>query len=85
MAKVKIYTTSVCPYCASAKKLFQSLNQAYEEISLDGKEELRASLSTQHGGWKTVPMIFVDEKFIGGFDDTVKLKNSGELARLLAQ
>ena len=28
----------------------------------------------ENNGWRTVPMIFIDDKFIGGFDDTNKLQ-----------
>ena len=83
MAKVIIYTKTVCPYCSSAKSLFQSLKVAYEEINLDGKDELRAKLSSENNGFRTVPMIFIDEKFIGGFDDANKLYQSGALLTML--
>jgi glutaredoxin 3 len=83
MAKVTIYTTSTCPYCNSAKNLFKSMHVEYEEISLNGKDELREQLSRENNGWRTVPMIFIDGRFMGGFDDVNKLYKSGELAKLL--
>lgn len=83
MSKVTIYTTSTCPYCNSAKKLFQSLNVPYEEINLDGKEDLRSQLSKENNGWRTVPMIFIQGKFMGGFDDVNRLYKSGELLKIL--
>lgn len=55
----------------------------YEEISLNGKDELREQLSRENNGWRTVPMIFIDGQFMGGFDDVNKLYKSGELAKLL--
>lgn len=83
MAEVIIYTKTICPYCSAAKNLFQSLGVKYEEINLDGKDELRAKLSQENNGYRTVPMIFIDKKFIGGFDDANKLFKSGELNKLL--
>ena len=83
MAKVIIYTKTVCPYCSAAKNLFKNLQVNYEEINLDGNDELRAKLSTENNGFRTVPMIFIDHKFIGGFDDANKLHKNGELAKLL--
>jgi glutaredoxin 3 len=83
MTAVRIYTTSVCPYCSAAKALFKSLGIAYEEINLDGKDELRTKLSKENNGWRTVPMIFIFDKFVGGFDDVNKLHKNGELMKLL--
>lgn len=83
MAQVKIYTTSFCPYCVAAKNLFQSLGQPYEEINLDGQNELREELSRANGGWRTVPMIFINERFQGGFTDVKALHDKGQLLPLL--
>lgn len=83
MVKVKIYTTTVCPYCNAAKELFKSIKIEYEEINLDDDPDLRAKLSMENNGWRTVPMIFIGGKFIGGFDDTNKLYKNGTLLTLL--
>ncbi|WGL59957.1 glutaredoxin [Pigmentibacter sp. JX0631] len=85
MTKVLIYTTTVCPYCNAAKNLFKSLNVEYEEINLDSDSDLRAKLSAENNGWRTVPMIFIDGKFIGGFDDANKLHKEGKLLNLLGK
>ncbi|KAB8040630.1 glutaredoxin [Silvanigrella paludirubra] len=83
MNRVKIYTTKVCPYCNAAKNLFKKLNVDFEEINLDDDPDLRAKLSMENNGWRTVPMIFINDKFIGGFDDTNKLYKEGTLLKLL--
>jgi glutaredoxin 3 len=83
LVKVKIYTTTVCPYCNAAKNLFKSIKVEYEEINLDDEPDLRAKLSMENNGWRTVPMIFIGEKFIGGFDDTNKIYKDGTLLKLL--
>jgi len=83
MKQVKIYTTSICPYCESAKRLFKSLGVAYEEVSLEGRNEERTKLSEANGGWRTVPMIFIGDRFIGGFDDAKRLHDRGHLLPLI--
>lgn len=35
-------------------------------------------------GGRSVPRVFIGGKFIGGGDDTVRMKKSGELQKLLA-
>jgi glutaredoxin 3 len=81
--KVKIYTTSVCPYCDAAKRLFKGLGIHFEEISLEGRHEERQRLSEANGGWRTVPMIFIGERFVGGFNDVKALHDRGELLDLV--
>ena len=72
MAKhVRIYTTPMCGYCMAAKRMLAEKGIAFEETNLAGDPELRAKISTEAGGWSTVPMIFVDDQFIGGFTDLV--------------
>ena len=71
MPKVVIYTSNYCSFCESAKRFFEQKNWDYQEINLSDKPELRQELSEKHS-WRTVPMIFIDDKFIGGFTDLVK-------------
>ena len=79
MSKVVIYSTKVCPYCVQAKALFKNLGVTYEEVHLDDKPDLRSQLSAQNGGWRTVPMIFVNDEFLGGFSDVKALHDAGKL------
>jgi len=81
MTQVKIYTTSTCPYCDAAKHLLKQLKIPYEEENLDHNQELRMKLSQENNGWRTVPMIFIDGQFIGGFDDLNKLYKTGKLQK----
>ncbi len=82
MTDVRVYTTAICPYCFAAKRLLGSLDIPFEEISLDGRPEERLALSEKHGGWRTVPMIFIGERMIGGYNELKELARSGELIRL---
>lgn len=79
MNEVVIYTKTTCPYCTDAKKLLGSLNADYEEVVVDNLPELRKKLAEENNGWKTVPMIFINNIFIGGFDDMKKLHADGLL------
>lgn len=76
---IKIYTTTVCGYCVNAKALLKRLNLPFEEIGLDDKPDLRLKLSADNNGYRTVPMIFIDDKFIGGYQELVDLHKSGAL------
>ncbi len=83
-ADVKVYTTPICAYCVRAKQLLTKKGVAYQEIDLSRQPpEVRAELMarTRH---RTVPQIFIGERFIGGFDELYALDRKGELDGLLA-
>ena len=80
MAKnVKVYSTDYCPYCTQAKTLLTAEGIAFEEIDLTNQPEKRAKLSEENNGYRTVPMIFIGDEFIGGFSELAQLKSSGAL------
>lgn len=77
--KIRVYTTSYCGYCEQAKRLLKSLRLPFEEISLEDQDELRTRLSSENGGWRTVPMIFIGDEFIGGYTELAKLHQTKTL------
>lgn len=82
MSPVTIYTSFYCTYCRRAKRLLERKQVEYEEIRLDEDPEKREEL-VESLNWRTVPMIFVNEQFIGGYDQLAALERSGELDRML--
>ncbi len=83
MAKVKIYTTKICPYCVRAKQLLERKEINYQEILVDVEPALREEM-IRLSGRRTVPQIFINEQSIGGCDDLYALERTGELDKLLA-
>lgn len=83
MSSVTIYTSFYCNYCRRAKRLLDRKQVDYKEIRLDENPEKREEL-VKRLNWRTVPMIFVNEQFIGGYDDLSALDRSGELNRMLS-
>lgn len=79
MQEIIVYTTSVCPYCVAAKRLLQQRNYPYKEVNLERDPDLRMKLSAENGGYRTVPMIFIGGRFIGGFDQLNALDKTGKL------
>ena len=82
MSSVTIYTSFYCTYCRRAKRLLERKQVDYEEIRLDEDAEKRKEL-VEKLNWRTVPMIFVNGQFIGGYDELSALERSGELDRML--
>ena len=79
MPRIKLYTTKSCPFCIAAKNLLKMKNLRFQEIDLTSRTELRLEISTKYN-WRTVPLIVIDDKFIGGFDELDKLNDEGKLA-----
>jgi glutaredoxin 3 len=80
---VVMYTTSWCPYCTRARKLFDDKGVKYTEIDVEAVEGARAEMQ-QRAGRTSVPQIFVGNRHLGGYDDTSALERRGELDPLLA-
>ncbi len=80
--KVTVYTKPSCPFCVRAKRLLDRKGVSYEEIGVDGKDDLRGWL-VQKTGQMTVPQIFVGERSLGGFSDVDALDRDGKLDPIL--
>lgn len=83
-AKVVMYTTGWCPYCARARNLLRSKNVAFDEIDIEGAAGAREEMMTRSGR-RTVPQIFIGSTHVGGSDDLHALEAEGKLDALLAQ
>ncbi|XP_072395712.1 uncharacterized protein Grx1 isoform X1 [Diabrotica undecimpunctata] len=83
--KVVIFSKTYCPYCQMAKQVFDDLGVPYTSIELevrDDGDEVQTILGQITGG-RTVPRVFVNEKFIGGGTDVKALYEKGELQKLV--
>ena len=70
--KAVVWSKYNCPYCDQAKALLSPRGIAFEERKIgDGwtKEELLEAVPTA----QTVPQIFLEEEYIGGYQE-LKLK-----------
>jgi glutaredoxin 3 len=84
MKNIKMYTSSYCPYCANAEKLLSEKGfKIIEKIPVD--EDPRAlEKMIKITGKRTVPQIFIDKLYIGGFEELREFNLSGELDKILA-
>ncbi len=83
-AKVEIYTSPFCGYCARAKRLLSQKGVDYVEYDVLADESLRPTMESRAGGRTTVPQIFIDGRHVGGCDDLYALDGEGKLDPLLA-
>jgi glutaredoxin 3 len=83
MAKVELYTTQWCGYCARARALLGKKGLDFTDIDVDTDGAKRAEMVRRSGGGMTVPQIFIDGEHIGGSDELLALERRGELDRKL--
>lgn len=84
MAKVRMYSTRVCPYCQMAERLLRSKGvPEIEKILIDVDPALRAEMMEKTGR-RTVPQIYIGDTHVGGYDDLAALDRAGGLDPLLA-
>ena len=79
MAKVEMYSTMWCPYCARARALLEHKGVAFTEIDLMEEPGRRDEMIRRAGGRTTVPQIFINGEHIGGCDEMVALDRAGSL------
>ena len=84
MAKVEIYATMFCPYCARARGLLSKKGVEFVEIDVMMDDAKRDEMVERAGGRSTVPQIFIDGRHIGGADELALLDGQGKLDALLA-
>ncbi len=80
--KVLIYTKDDCAYCVMAKKFLKNRDIVYEEIHL-GSDFSKIEEVKSKTGWRTMPVILIDNKVIGGYTDMKSLDDEGKLDQML--
>ncbi|OHA20040.1 MAG: NrdH-redoxin [Candidatus Taylorbacteria bacterium RIFCSPHIGHO2_01_FULL_45_63] len=67
MKKVSIYSTPTCTYCNMSKEFFKEHNIPFENFDVSTDLVKRKEM-IQKSGQMGVPVIFVDDQMIIGFD-----------------
>ena len=70
---ILIYTTNECIFCSMAKKIFIDYNLKFKEINIQ-KNHILFEKIIKLTKKKTVPQIFINGIFIGGYDNLIQLK-----------
>lgn len=82
MKNVRIYTTPHCGYCSMAKELLEAKGIGYEEIAIRDRET--RNRVREESGWPTVPVIYIGDELVGGYQELSALSKAGQLERMLA-
>ena len=65
--KVKIYTTTSCPYCHLAIDFFKENKVEYEEVNVQEDSDAAKEM-VEKSGQMGVPVIMIGDKILVGFD-----------------
>ena len=65
--EIKVYSTSTCPYCKSAKDYLKSKGLSYQDIDVSG-DQAKAEEMVKVSGQMGVPVIVINGEAIVGFD-----------------
>lgn len=66
--KAIVWSQPQCAFCEQAKKLLERSGIEYEERKV-GVKYTREDLQAAVPGARSVPQIFLDEQYIGGFQE----------------
>jgi glutaredoxin 3 len=64
-----VWSKNGCMFCEWAKELLADYSIEYEERNISQGEWTREQLQEAAPGTKTVPQIFLDGKYVGGFTE----------------
>lgn len=83
MARVKVYSTGICPICEVTKSNLKKWHIPYDDARVDKDRELLKEMLEVTNHARTVPQITIDGKWIGGFNELTELHMDGKLAELV--
>jgi len=84
VAKIRMYSTAVCPFCLRAEMLLGSKGVTeIEKIRVDLDPRQREEMMNKTGR-RTVPQIYIGDRHVGGFEELAALDHAGKLDSLLA-
>jgi glutaredoxin len=62
---IHIYGKSSCSFCRKAVELVQNENYTFTELTSSLHNDIKRKINN----FGTVPIVFLDDKFIGGYSD----------------
>jgi glutaredoxin 3 len=70
--KAIVWSKNACPFCDQAKKLLGSRGIEFEERNISAEKWTKEQLLEAVPTARTLPQIFLDDNYIGGFTELRK-------------
>ncbi len=80
----EIYTTPICGFCNTAKRLLKQKGVKFSEVDVLTSPKRKQEMIKRANGGRTVPQIFIGGTHVGGCDDLYALEREGKLDPILA-
>ena len=80
-AEIVLYARARSRPCRRARRLLERRGYAFEEVDV-GDDGLRVNL-IEATGRKTLPLVFLGGRLVGGLGEIMALEHSGDLDRLV--
>jgi monothiol glutaredoxin len=74
----------MCGFSAGVVQVLTQLDVKYQAYNVLDDMDLREGIKT-YSDWPTIPQLYVQGEFIGGFDIVREMAESGELQTLLKE
>ena len=83
--RVVVISKTFCPFCKNAKSSLKSAGIDFKAFEIESNPDMSAIQDELKNitGARSVPRVFIDQKFFGGGDDTVAGVRSGKIQKLL--
>jgi len=83
--KVVVISKTFCPFCTNAKSALKSAGIDFKAYEIESNPDMNAIQDELKNitGARSVPRVFIDQKFFGGGDDTVAGVKSGKIQKIL--
>jgi glutaredoxin len=70
--RVTVYGKATCPWCNKMKQLLFPGRDKYVELSMNKMHDFQKHIMPRIHGYKSIPIVFVGTKFIGGYSEYSK-------------
>ena len=78
-----MYTGDPCSFCEAAKALLKTKNVEIEELDIWKDPSKAKEMLQRTNGARSIPQIFVGDRYIGGNDQLQAANKNGELDKIL--
>jgi glutaredoxin len=75
---IVIYSKDECSFCDKARELLRSQGKFFIEYKLE-RDFSRETIKALYPTAKTFPVITIDSRYIGGYNELSKLHEEGKL------
>ena len=72
----------MCGFSAGAVKILKSLHIEFETFDVLSDEVIRQEIK-EYSNWPTIPQLYIEKEFYGGFDIMKQMFETGELQKKL--